>query len=180
MEAETLESLAAELEWCDREISERLAGLRSGEITTEPGGAMLGLHDWYRERALIMAAISKKKTEEKVVTFAAGAISSACPRYELIPLNSLIALARRFERGVRIKGEEGAWNALAKHQHSADDPAFVINRLAHGIEHSYKAIARIIGTLPPADEEETADGGDAGAIMFAGALLAQHKARGGK
>jgi hypothetical protein len=167
--------LHAELARCDSEIELRRAGLADGTFDTHPGGAILGLYDWFRERELIVAEIKKKAAP--VVTFKDGVVSSPCPRYELVPLNALIALARRFERGVRIK-KDGAWNAISKNQAAVEDVEFVVNRLAHGIEHSYKAIARITGSLPPLDEEDVADGGDAGAIMFAGALLAEYKARG--
>ena len=110
--------------------------------------------------------------EEKTITFASGAISTKIPRYELIPRAGLAALARRFERGIRVKGEKGSWNAL--NIEAAEDRAFVIDRLAHCIEHAYKAIGRLTGTEPPLDEQDTTDGGDAGAIMFAGCLLAVH------
>jgi hypothetical protein len=102
-----------------------------------------------------------------------GRASSKIPPLHLIPHASLIALARRLGRGVRIKGIKGAWNACSKDQtKTMEDREFLIERLAHGIDHCYKAIARLNGQLPPLDQEETDDGGDAGAIMFAGALLA--------
>jgi hypothetical protein len=112
------------------------------------------------------------------VTFSGGAVSSPCPPFECIPRSAQIALANRFARGKRLKGD-GAWNALSKNfNESAEDKAFVLNRLGHAIDHCYKAISRINGILPELDAEDTADGGDAGAIMFAGALLAEYKARG--
>jgi hypothetical protein len=102
-----------------------------------------------------------------------GRVSSKIPPLHLIPHASLIALARRFGRGVRIKGIKGAWSACSKDQtKTMEDREFLIERLAHGIDHCYKAIARLNGQLPSLDQEETDDGGDAGAIMFAGALLA--------
>ena len=110
------------------------------------------------------------------VKFSGGATSSPCPRYELIPLSATTALASRFERGIRLRGD-GAWNALSKNQTDADNPAFVINRLGHAIKHIQKAISILGGTAIEIDEESTADGGDAGAILFAGALLAEHEAR---
>lgn len=106
------------------------------------------------------------------ITHASGTISSKIPRFDYIPHAANVALARRFERGVRLR-KEGAWNARAANQIVVlGDKEFLIERLAHGIDHLYKAIGRITGTEPPLSEEEVADGGDAGAIMFAGALLA--------
>lgn len=110
------------------------------------------------------------------VKFAGGATSSPCPRYELIPLAATTALANRFERGIRLRGD-GAWNALSKNQKDADNPDFVINRLGHAIKHIQKAVSIIGWTAVDIDEESTEDGGDAGAILFAGALLAEYEAR---
>src|ERR1700683_3688155 len=112
----------------------------------------------------------------KEVKFSGGATSSPCPRYELIPLATTTALAARFERGIRLRGE-GAWNALSKNQSDADNPLFVINRLGHAMKHIQKAISILAGTAVEIDEESTEDGGDAGAILFCGALLAEHEAR---
>jgi hypothetical protein len=165
-------SLQDELVRCHREIADREAGLRSGEYSDHDWGALLGLHDWHREMELIMKAIEK----EKLVKFAGGAVSSPCARYELIPLAATTALAARFERGIRLKGD-GAWNALSANQSDAATEEFVLNRLGHAIRHCQEAIARIAGTMPEADAQDIADGSDAGAIMFAGALLAEYKAR---
>lgn len=115
------------------------------------------------------------KQSEPVVQFTNGKVSTKIPRFELIPRDALVALARRFERGVRIKGD-GAWNALTDAS-AADDTQFVIDRLAHCIDHCYKAIGRLTCSEELLSMEEINDGGDAGAIMFAGALLASHTSR---
>jgi hypothetical protein len=91
----------------------------------------------------------------------------------MIPLVSVTALANRFARGERLKGK-GAWSAVSASQAPLADVEFVVNRLSHAIKHCYEAIARLKGTLPPLDGQDAEDGGDAGAIMFAGALLAAH------
>ncbi len=116
--------------------------------------------------------MSNKLRNTNIVKFKSGGISSFIPRFELIPHSAMIALALRFMRGIRLKGE-GAWNALTN-QKPVADKQFVIDRLSHCINHCYLAIGRLSGTEPQADAEEIADGGDAGAIMFAGALLAEH------
>jgi hypothetical protein len=91
----------------------------------------------------------------------------------LVHRAAVAALAFRHARGVRLKGIDGAWNACSKDQaKTLEDREFLIDRLAHCIDHCMKAIARLNGQLPPLDEEDIADGGDAGAILFAGALLA--------
>lgn len=168
------DSLRAALARCNSEIEDRLRSLRDGDIDGDPigGGILLGLHDWSAERILIMAEIESQKE----VKFSGGATSSPCPRYELIPLAADTALALRFERGVRLRGA-GAWNALSKNQSDADNADFVINRLAHAAKHIKKAIAILSGNALVIDEESVEDGGDAGAILFAGALLAEHEAR---
>ena len=166
-------SLADDLARCNREIDERIALLRSGTTDKDPpgGGILLGLHDWCRERELIMAEI-----EIGEVKFAGGATSSPCPRYELIPIAGMAALAKRFEYGIKRRGA-GAWNALSDNQSDAATKDFVLNRLGHCISHCQAAIARIAGTMGPLDAEEESGGGDAGAILFAGALLAEFEAR---
>jgi hypothetical protein len=110
------------------------------------------------------------------VQFQSGAASSSCPNFALIPYAAMIAFARRHERGIRLKGDK-AWNALSPNQNPLEDREFLINRLVHAIDHSYLAIGRLAGIIPPASEEEEADGGDEGAIMFAGGLLAAAKAK---
>ena len=158
--------LAVDIAKCDREIERLKNGIRSGEYDDNPGGALLGLHDWMQERNFIMEEIR----------FAGGATSSPCPRYELIPLSAMTALAGRYERGIRLRGD-GAWNALSRNQKDADNPEFVINRLGHAIKHIQKAIAILSGTALVIDDESVSDGGDAGAILFAGALLAEYEYR---
>lgn len=111
----------------------------------------------------------------EIVKFASGVISSKIPRLELIWHAGLRALAARCERGIRLKGD-GACNALTN-QEPVDDKKFVIDRLAHCINHCYLAIGRLSGNGEPIDDEEAADGGDAGAIMWAGQLLAEHLER---
>jgi hypothetical protein len=101
-----------------------------------------------------------------------GKISTKIPPFHLIPRASIAALASRFDRGVRLKGD-GAWNAISPDQKATmEDRAFLIDRLGHAIDHAYAAIGRLTGTEAPLSEDDVADGGDAGAIMFAGALLA--------
>lgn len=117
---------------------------------------------------------SAKHSGEAVRSFiGSGVISSAQPPIELIPMCAIRDLGARFGRGVRLKGMNGAWNAIHNVQ-AADNQEFVIDRLAHGIMHGYKAISRLTGELPPLDSQEVADGGDAGAVMFSGALLSTH------
>ena len=107
-----------------------------------------------------------------VLKHSSGMVSTKIPPFHLIPRAALIALARRFGRGVRIKGD-GAWNATSAKQSAVmQDRDFLIERLGHVIDHATAAIARLNGSLPPLSAEEIGDGGDAGAIMFGGALLA--------
>lgn len=97
-----------------------------------------------------------------------GVKSTKIPRFELIPKSALEALALRFELGIERKGD-GAWNALTKHKEEAlQDTAFVIERLSHCILHCYDAIGKLASGEMEGEE-------DAGAIMFAGAVLAEWK-----
>jgi hypothetical protein len=110
------------------------------------------------------------------VQFQSGAASSSIPNFALIPYAAMVAAARRYERGIRLKKEK-AWNALSPNQKPLEDREFLINRLVHAIDHCYLAINRLAEMIPPASEEEEADGGDEGAILFAGGLLAAAKAK---
>ena len=51
--------LSDELARCDREIAELVTQLRSGEASDHPGGHLLGLYDWSRERELILKEMEK-------------------------------------------------------------------------------------------------------------------------
>lgn len=93
-----------------------------------------------------------------------GITSTSLPRLELIPKAALESLAKRFELGIERKGD-GAWNALTPHMDKATKE-FVIERLAHCIHHCYDAIAKVNEDVEFLGED------DAGAIMFAGAVLA--------
>ena len=113
------------------------------------------------------------KIADAIIRHASGKTSSRIPPFHLIPRAALVAEALRFAKGIRTKGE-CAWNAakgLEDHNKTMADTAFIVERLGHCIDHAYLAIARLQGLLPY-DPEEDADGGDAGAIRFAGALLA--------
>ncbi len=95
-----------------------------------------------------------------------GVTSTAIPRFELIPRVGLESLAARFELGVERKGE-GAWNALREDLRDVlKDGSFVIERLSHCISHSLDAIQKV-------NRGEVIGEDDAGAIMFAGCVLAE-------
>ena len=72
-------------------------------------------------------------TSRDVQVFASGASSSERkPRYDLIPPEALEALGRRLALGASIHGDrnyEQGWN----------DPAFIIDRFNHLIEHAIRA-----------------------------------------
>jgi hypothetical protein len=92
-----------------------------------------------------------------------------CPDYQLIPFAALTALANRFGLGKRTYGAK-AWNAESS-QDALDDVEFIRARLGHAIKHASLALAKINGEIPDDGDD------DAGAIMWAGAMLASHKAR---
>lgn len=104
--------------------------------------------------------------------------STKLARFELIPKSALISLADRFELGIERKGE-GAWNTLTlQNSDCTTDKAFAIERLSHCIHHCYDAIYKLIheGDNPGKEAGEE----DAGAILFAGAVLAEYKGIGKK
>ncbi len=106
--------------------------------------------------------------EQKI--FENGVSSSKIPRYELIPREALISLARIFEEGVQLKGADRAWNGTRRNYLSMLSREFVVERLAHGIDHASKAIQAIT-------QGNQVDPHDAGAIMFAGAVMACYLSR---
>lgn len=98
-----------------------------------------------------------------------GVKSTKLPRLELIPKSTLISLAERFELGIERKGSY-AWNASRSDLHKTlEDEKFVMERLSHCIHHCYDAINKIIeGKILEGED-------DAGAILFAGSVLAEYK-----
>lgn len=93
------------------------------------------------------------------------------PRLDLIPRAALLSLAARFEKGIESFGAD-AWNAsLDKEalERGASDKEFVEARLNHVLDHATKALAKLRGQMPEDGDD------DAGAILFAGALLAVHR-----
>lgn len=113
-------------------------------------------------------------SDKPEITLPGGGSSSQCPPYETIPAEALDALALRIARGMRNKGK-ACWNGISENRETALTKEFVLNRLGHLLKHTMLAIDRVNGRIPN-DPEETADGGDAGAILWAGAMLAVYEA----
>jgi hypothetical protein len=107
--------------------------------------------------------------------FTSGATSNPYPPLHLIPRPALVAISRIFEKGV-INHKERAWNGgcpIEDYIAKTSDVEFVRVRLGHAIDHASKAIERLMGrTVREDDLEPEGERSDAGAIMFAGALLA--------
>jgi hypothetical protein len=95
-----------------------------------------------------------------------GIASSKIPRFDLIPRVALVAFAEVFEIGIAEKGER-AWNASRVDLESSVSTALTLDRLNHCIDHALKALIEIRRT-------GTTSRRNAGAIMFAGAVLAQY------
>lgn len=122
------------------------------------------------ERCSSIGCVGDKNHEGPHVLEFHGVTSTKIPRFELIPKSALESLALRFELGIERKGD-GAWNALTRHKAEAlKDSAFVIERLSHCISHCYDAIAKVMDDYDILEREE-----DAGAILFAGSVLAEYK-----
>jgi hypothetical protein len=108
--------------------------------------------------------MSSQKPE--VLSFGTAA-STKIPRYELIPKAALMSLASRFEKGIERHAEK-AWNALSPNYESALTKEWVTARLAHAIDHAYNALLKLQNGIDDGED-------DAGALMFAGAVLAVYK-----
>lgn len=111
-------------------------------------------------------------SNDNIITHLSGRVSTKIPPFHLIPRAALVAYANRLARGVRIKGS-AAWNATsADQERTMRDRELLIERLGHVIDHASHAISVLAGAEEPLTGEDEADGGDAGAILFGGGLLA--------
>jgi hypothetical protein len=96
-----------------------------------------------------------------------GVSGSKIPRFELIPMEALIALANRFELG-EIKHKEKTWNGLVNPE-ALDNKEWITARASHVIHHALKYIAKLHNLIP--DDEDD----DAAAIMWGGTVLFEAK-----
>lgn len=94
-------------------------------------------------------------------------LSTKGPALHLIPMEALVGLADRFQKGVERKGD-GAWNALSANQECLVDKDFLLDRISHIIAHALKFRDQLVRGVSP-DEESMYD--NAGAVAFGGALL---------
>ena len=88
------------------------------------------------------------------ITFKSGAKSSREPRFELIPYEGSVRIARRFELGIERKGE-ASWNALSS-QTPLTDMEFIMSRLGHVVNHAKKLQAIINGEIPDDGDDHAA------------------------
>ncbi len=154
-------SIEEEIARCDREIAQRKKDALTDDHT---GGALLGLHDWFYERKLLIKEKNMPDQNAKEVTLAGGLVSSSeIPGFHLIPTEALVRLAKRFELGTERKKDK-AWNALTKNQECLTDREFILHRISHVIAHALKLRDKITQNLPLEDD-------DAGAVIWGGAFL---------
>lgn len=104
-------------------------------------------------------------------TFPSGATSNYAPGYHRIPKIALDVLAERLEHGETTHGQ-GASNRF-KNTKRFGDSDWVMDRLNHGIEHSLEVMGLLDHIMHDRDSIELMKS-HAGAIMFAGMLLAAH------
>lgn len=89
------------------------------------------------------------------------------PRFELIPYNSLVALANRFDLGEE-RHKPKAWNGLAENRETALTKEWATAAAQHVISHAYLFLEKINGITPD-------DGDDDGAaIMFGGCVMVEY------
>lgn len=100
-----------------------------------------------------------------------GVASTKMPGYNLIYKSALLSLAARFELGEERKKDK-AINALHLERTAIalQNADFVLARMNNAINHIFNAIGKLSGGLDDGED-------DAGAIMFAGAILAEYYAR---
>lgn len=91
--------------------------------------------------------------------------SSIKPSFALIPYNSLVALAERFELG-EVKYKAGTWNAISD-QAALENEEWILKRAEHIIHHIYQWIMKRKGLIPDDGDD------DAAAIMWGGCLLSE-------
>jgi hypothetical protein len=99
-------------------------------------------------------------TEAPTVSHSCGAKTSPVPRLDLLPLQSLVRLAARFEKGEKRYGRNN-WRKGLK------DREYALERAAHVLNHTLLLIEKLQG-LRPDDGDD-----DAAAIMWGGAFLCE-------
>lgn len=124
------------------------------------------LAEWVVTDSRTSVTLSEKSSDETEREFS-GIKSSKIPRYELIFKSALVSLATAHELGIVQKGDSGALNALNSREDVTINKDFVIERLAHCINHCIDAIQQVKNGI--------FTGEDAGAILFAGSVLAEHR-----
>lgn len=113
-----------------------------------------------------MTKEERQHEKDKLVQFKHTA-GSKQPRYDLIPYNSLKALADRFELGEN-KYKDKSWNANKNHLALLDDD-WIYARAAHVVQHALLYMAKMRGEIPDNGDD------DAGAIMWGGTVLSEAK-----
>jgi hypothetical protein len=101
---------------------------------------------------------SKEAEIEDKVMHPSGASTSKAPRFDLLPLDSILGVAARFELG-SIKHGEFNWKK------GLGDRSYAIERANHVIHHAFKLIAKLRGDLPQDGDN------DAAAIAWGGLFL---------
>lgn len=89
-----------------------------------------------------------------------GAKTSAAPRFDLIPHESLVRLARRYEKGLARYGRDN-WRK------GINDREYVLERLAHAVGHLYALMDQVEGRLSWTDDDHAA------ALMWCGAFACE-------
>jgi hypothetical protein len=104
--------------------------------------------------------------EQKKVKSPSGATSSKIARLELVWREAVVRIAKRCEAGIASHGD-GAVNAMSPNKAAYHDKEFILQRLAHTIDHAFKMIEIVSGNA-------LGDGDDhAAAIAWAGGFLCE-------
>jgi hypothetical protein len=92
-------------------------------------------------------------------------LTTKVPGFHLIPTESLVRLAERFQLGIDKKGKM-AWNSLTDNQEVLTNKELIFDRIGHIIHHCLKLRDKILKNEDPLEEDD-----DAGAISWGGAFL---------
>lgn len=91
------------------------------------------------------------------IHFAKGkASSSKCPPFHLIPAEGERRIAARFQLGIDNRPDGTAWNACSSNQECLTDRKFVLDRIAHVIDHAHKLRDKVIAGRPMDGDDDAA------------------------
>lgn len=106
---------------------------------------------------------------DKWIAKSGASSSEKAPPFHLIPLEVLIAEARRYGLGEVKHGRGNFEKACGSYkqpaEHDGQDKEWMIDRINHGILHALRWLAKMEGLIPWSDDD------DAGAVQWLGGVM---------